>query len=218
VADRANAHSAPLFRVDPGWLFLIAGCVMISATVLVPAQDDLLEAHAFREKALALESYRAGVLAKHTAYMQAIDAQDETVILDLAATQLNLVPKGKTVLLAPNVGSDAPVSILASLDVPYVRPVPPSAPDTVLHRLTSHPRARLLILAASAVAILYGLLPPSVPEKNPAPIRPTRAPVPRAAPSVRHISPVAAAIRGRNPLARPMPAAKARKESDERAA
>lgn len=191
---------------------------MIAATVLVPAQDDLLEAHAFREKALALESYRASVLARHTAYMQAVDAQDETVILDLAATQLNLVPKGKTVLLAPNIGSDAPVSILAGLDVPYVRPVPPSPPDTLLHRLTIQPRARMLIFAASAVAILYGLLPPSVPERNPAPVRPTRAPVPRAAPSVRHISPVAAAIRGRNPLLRPMPAAKVRKDTDERAA
>lgn len=139
---------------------------MMSATVLVPAQDDLLEAHAFRDKALALESYRASVLSRHTAYLQALEARDETVLLDLAASQLNLVPKDQTVLLAPSVGADAPVSVLASLDVPYVRPEPPVAADTMLHRLTAHPRARMLIFAACAVAILYGLLPASMPSSE----------------------------------------------------
>jgi hypothetical protein len=214
----ARPHHAALFRVDPGWLFLVAGCVMISATVLVPAQDDLLEAHAFRDKALALESYRASVLSKHTSYLQAIDAGDTTVLLDLAATQLNLVPTTQTVLLAPTIGSDAPASVLAALDVPYTRPAPPVAPDTILRRLTLHPRARMLIFAASAVAILYGLLPPSTQDSVPRESR--RRPRPHAAPtpSVRPIAPVAAPARTRSPIA-PRPAAsKSRPDSDGRAA
>ena len=214
----ARTLHAPLFRVDPGWLFLLAGCVMISATVLVPAQDDLLEAHAFRDKALALESYRAAVLSKHTAYLQALDAQDTTVLLDLAATQLNLVPQNQTVLLAPTIGSDAPASVLAALDVAYKRPAPPVAPDTILRRLTLLPRARMLIFAASAVAILYGLLPPSVSESHlPAPTRERRKPAIAPTPSVRPIAPVAGPPRIRNPFA-PRPAARAPRAPGDRAA
>jgi len=157
------------------------------------------------------------VLSKHTGYLEAVDAQDQTVVLDLAATQMNLVPKGKTVLLAPHVGADAPASVLSALDVPYVRPVPPTAPDTILHTLTMHPRARLLILVASAVAILYGLLPQSVPDAMPARSRSRRSPVRDPAPAVRPISPIGGPIRSRNPFA-PRPAAKVRKDTDERAA
>ena len=37
----AVAKPTPLFRIDPGWPFVIAGLLLLVAGVLIPAQRDL---------------------------------------------------------------------------------------------------------------------------------------------------------------------------------
>ncbi len=124
----------------------------------MPALDDLARAEAHREKALALETYRAGRLARHVEYLDALRRQDRTLLLSLAATELNLAPPGRRVIISP-AGSAAPV--LERLDVPYVAPTVAMPPESMLHRLATNRHTRLWLIACAAMCVLYGLLPPA---------------------------------------------------------
>lgn len=157
----APPQRRPLFRFDPGWLFLIAGCAVLVAAVLIPAQDDLAVAQWQRDKARAVERWRAERLASYTAFLNALDAGDPTLVRSLAATQLNLTPAGATPIIATPHGGRADASIFPELE-PAFEPVPePVPPDSTLHAWATDGRARLLLIAAGAMCLLYGLLPPA---------------------------------------------------------
>lgn len=158
VSARPGEHGRPLFRFDPGWLFLLPGLVILSATVLMPALDDLARARAHRDKALALETYRSQRLANHLTYLDALQGADETVLLDLAASQLNLAPADRRVIIAPAGLTRA--SVLERLEAPYLAPSVTMPPDSLLHRLTTNRHTRLWMIAAGAMCVLYALLPP----------------------------------------------------------
>jgi len=158
--------AALIARFDPGWLFLIAGLAVLSATVLIPAYDDLARARLQRDRALAIEERAATRLSRYSDYLDALGRRDRAVALSLAATQLNLAPEGKTVLeLAPG-GWDPEAfdaSIFDDLE-PAPTPLPElDLPDTALRRLTTDDTARLWLIAGGAVCVLVGLLPASRP-------------------------------------------------------
>jgi hypothetical protein len=159
MSERPPHERRPLFRLDPGWLFLLPGLVIIAATVLMPAGDDLARARAYREKALALETYRSQRLANHLTYLDALQQGDETVLLDLAASQLNLAPADREVIIAPAGLTDA--SVLDRLDATYKAPTVALPPDSLLHRLTTNRHTRLWMIAGGAMCVLYALLPPA---------------------------------------------------------
>lgn len=160
-----SARGRPLFRVDPGWLFLLPGLVILSATVLIPASDDLERARAHREKALALETHRSERLGNHLVYLDALERRDETVLLALAASQLNLAPADREVIIAPAgggaTGRGGDASVLATLEAEYVAPMVTLPPDSLLHRVTTNRHARLWLIAGAAMSVLYGVLPPA---------------------------------------------------------
>lgn len=136
----------------------MSGLVILSATVLMPAEDDLARARANRDRALALETHRSATLANHLAYLDGLSRGDETVLLSLAATQLNLAPADREVIIAPVGGS---VSPLDRLGASYEAPLVSMPPDSMLHRLATDRQARLWLIAAGAMCVLYGLLPPA---------------------------------------------------------
>lgn len=164
MSPRPAQDRRPLFRLDPGWLFLLPGLVIIAATVLMPANDDLARARAYRDKALALETYRSQRLAKHLTYLDALQHGDDTVLLDLAATQLNLAPADRQVVIAPAGRTDA--SVLGRLEPAYNAPTVAMPPDSLLHRLTTNRHTRLWMIAAGAMCVLYALLPPASPARR----------------------------------------------------
>lgn len=135
----------------------MSGLVILSATVLMPAEDDLARARANRDRALALETHRSETLANHLAYLDGLTRGDETVLLSLAASQLNLAPSDREVIIAPVGGGS--VSPLDRLGASYAPPLVSMPPDSVLHRLATDRRARLWLIAAGAMCVLYGLLP-----------------------------------------------------------
>lgn len=154
----------PLFRLDPGWLFLLPGLVMLSATAIMPALDDLARAEAHREKALALETYRSQKLVNHLTYLDALEREDETVLIGLAASQLNLAPADRRVVIAPaggGLGVVGDASVLDGLEAEYVAPTVAMPPDSLLHRLSTNRHTRLWLIAAAAMCVLYGILPPA---------------------------------------------------------
>ncbi|MFG0274093.1 MAG: hypothetical protein ACF8QF_03455 [Phycisphaerales bacterium] len=158
--------SAVISRFDPGWLFLCAGLAVLSATVLIPANDDLSRAHLQRDRARAIEARAADRLAHYSEYLDALRQGDRTVTLALAATQLNLAPTDRRVIeLSPDGWDPAAfdASVFDELE-PDPTPLPElSLPDTALRRLTTDDRARLWLIAGGALCVLVGLLPASSP-------------------------------------------------------
>lgn len=156
--------SQPLFRLDPGWLFLIAGLVTLSLTVLIPAQHDLDIALWQRERAAAIERHRQERIDHYAAYLKALDQSDDAVTLSLAATQLNMSPVNLVPL--PGQVTQDPTGVSASI-FPHLEPAPPALPpkpvvsarSSTLARWTINDRSRLWMLAAGVLCVLIGLLP-----------------------------------------------------------
>ncbi|VAX40895.1 hypothetical protein MNBD_PLANCTO03-1193, partial [hydrothermal vent metagenome] len=92
VEEPTGQPSRPIDRFDPGWLFLVAGLVLLGLTVVIPAQADLSEAQWQRDRALAIEHQRQERLFKHERYLAALESREPRVVRALAASQLNLVP------------------------------------------------------------------------------------------------------------------------------
>ncbi len=125
----------PLFRIDPGWLFLVAGLLLIGASVLVPQEarlHDLRQQLGILERLEDFGERRAQAYAK---FIDQVEAGDPSVIRRLAAAQLRIVDDGFE-RLAEADSARAPVSewIDASVPIPPVEAMAPT--DTLLHRWT----------------------------------------------------------------------------------
>lgn len=156
--------SQPLFRIDAGWLFLIAGLVVLAFTVLIPAQHDLDIALWQRQRATVIEQHRLERIDRYGKYLKGLESGDESVALSLAAVQLNKSPIDR-IPLNPH---SEPASLSASI-FPHLEPAPavfPGRPavnerSSLLTRWAINDHTRLWMLAAGVLCILLGLLPAS---------------------------------------------------------
>jgi hypothetical protein len=144
---------------DPGWLFLIAGVVILSATILLPARQDLAEAEFYRDRVEAVLDHRHQRLARYREYMLALERGDERLIRSLAAMQLNLAPVNQALLVPVGEIAQRSASVFASLEPPPLRlPERVEAPS-LLEQWATDQRARLWLIAGGALCVLIGLLP-----------------------------------------------------------
>ncbi len=149
---------APL--VDPGWLFLLAGLAILAATVIVPAQMDLRKARWLRDRALAVEAHRQQRLERYREYLSAIENKEPSLVLSLAASQLNMIPADREAIP----GSAHPLrdaSVFPALEPPALELPEYHAVDSLLVRWTTDDHKRLWLIGAGALCVLVGLLPPS---------------------------------------------------------
>lgn len=162
IAASSRPRPRPLFRLDAGWLFLIAGLAVVSATILIPASLDLSESRWQKDKALAIERHRQTRLERYGQYLAAVQRGDDDLMLSLMATQLNMSPAARVPLMPP----EDPRAVSAS-PFPGLEPEPIDLPErpawesnpSLLVRLTTNDRHRLWMLASGAVCILIGVLP-----------------------------------------------------------
>ena len=161
----AVAKPTPLFRIDPGWPFVIAGLLLLVAGVLIPAQRDLQELRNTLEIHRALEDQSIRQLAAYDRFLNDLEHGDEQLVGRLAASQLNLMPKDeRSMLLVPTL--NATVTQWIEDSEPAILPNPPAYPDTLLSRLATGPR-RLWVLACGAFLVFIGLmLSPSAPSSR----------------------------------------------------
>jgi hypothetical protein len=148
----------PLFRVDPGWLFVIAGLAFIVAGVLIPAQRELHDLEQKLAVHRAFEARTAKQIEAYESFLEQINAAtpDEALVRRLAASQLNRMPKDAVPLLeSPTLNDTVPEWIEASVDVKIPTPVP--NPDTILSRLATGPK-RIWVLAMGAFLVFVGLM------------------------------------------------------------
>ncbi|MBX3358374.1 MAG: hypothetical protein KF745_08095 [Phycisphaeraceae bacterium] len=156
-----SARAQPLIRFDAGWLFLIAGLCILGATVLIPAFDDLAEARWQRDRAIAIEEHRLQRLERYGQYLDAVQRGEESVVLALAAEQLNKVPAGWRPLLPVVEPGLRGASVFPALEPPALRIPARERSESTLAKLAMGDRSRLWLLIGGGVCVLIGLLPPS---------------------------------------------------------
>lgn len=161
--DDVKPLTRPLFYLDAGWLFVLAGIAVCAAGVLLPAQSDL-EALQRQLHQLQSEENRAYARLKaHADFMDQVDRADPSLVRRLAAAQLNMLPEGDTaVLLASSTSSPVTSWIENTIDLD-IRPPKPK-PVSTLGRWANGPN-RLWFFGGGIMAVFVGLI------LSPAPMR-----------------------------------------------
>jgi hypothetical protein len=154
---------------DVGWLYLLSGLALLGATVLIPAADDLEDARWIRDRALAIEAHRSARIARYEEYLGAIEEKNESLILSLAASQLNQIPEGTAVVPGLEIQPTADASVFPALEPPPLVLPERVRIDSRLQRWTTDNSTRVWLLAGSVFLMMIGLLPPSKPRQNRAP-------------------------------------------------
>lgn len=171
VAGRALAE--PLFRLDPRWLYLFAGLALVCATVLIPAMDDLRQAEWNRDRARAVEDFRKQRLANYDSYLQALQSEDPTLVVSLAATQLNLAPADTLAMIDESQEGLPAIDVWGPLEPTLAHvPVPP-VPRSRLQAWSTNAQTRTWLLAGGGLCILIGLLPMASVRTGATPAAPT---------------------------------------------
>lgn len=156
MSDSNPSIYRPLFRLDPGWPFVLAGLALLVAGILIPAQRELHELRGQQQVAEATEARVYARLEAYDRFLTDLRAGDPDLVRRLAIANLNMVPKGEqSLLLTP--GLNQTVAQWIDESVPPVTLTPEPYPDTLLGRLAVGPN-RLWMLAASVFLLFIGLL------------------------------------------------------------
>lgn len=150
------SRTAPLFRIDPGWLFTLAGLAVMVSAALLPAERDL---HDLRQQLAAIEFREARNgerLAAYDRFLKDLSGRDPVLLRRLAASQLNLMPEGQEPLLMAT-SIEHTVSDWIEATVPESEFEPASPPDTLLSRLADGER-RLWLMGGGAMVVFLGLV------------------------------------------------------------
>lgn len=169
-------RTAPLFRFDPGWLFTLAGLAVMVSAALLPAQLDLHDLRQQRAAIEAREKWNRIRIEAYDRFLADLERRDPALLRRLAASQLNLMPKGEQPLLMAT-SIDHTVCDWIDETVPPFEFEPLPAPDTLLARLAEGPR-RLWLMAGGAMSVFLGLVMGFGVSQRPhlAPIEPAGAP------------------------------------------
>lgn len=149
-------RTAPLFQIDPGWLFTIAGLAVMVSAALLPAELDLHDLRQQRAAIAARENWNRERLAAYDRFLSELDRGDPSLLRRLAASQLNLMPKGEQPLLMAT-SIEHTVSDWIEATVPAMEFQPQPAPDTLLARLAEGQR-RLWLMAGGAMSVFLGIV------------------------------------------------------------
>lgn len=146
----------PFFNPDPGWLFLVAGVALIVCAAVIPEAEKV---HSMRNQLQAIrfaEQHNFARMSACSRFLDDLKAGDQGLVRRLAASQLNLMPRGETALLiATSIDATPSDWIEASVIPPSYEAEP--YPDTLLARWTLGPQ-RLWVIASGAFCIFLGLI------------------------------------------------------------
>ncbi|MGA1517930.1 MAG: hypothetical protein ACO396_09195, partial [Phycisphaerales bacterium] len=109
---------APLFRFDPGWLWIAAGLVIVFVATVVPAQRALEQDRADLRQLQAAERRVYRLLEAHDRFLADLRDGNESLLRRLAAANLNRMPIGdEAVLLADSIDRHPIAWIEASVPI-----------------------------------------------------------------------------------------------------
>ena len=152
---RVMSSLRPLFRFDPGWLFTVAGLTLLVISALLPAQQDLANLTEQLAKLEHQEKVNQKRIGAYAQFLVELKAKDPSLLTRLAASQLNLMPKGEAPVLVAT-SMEHTVSDWIEATVPPEAFEPDLVPDTLLTRLASGQR-RLWLMGGGALIVFIGL-------------------------------------------------------------
>ena len=146
--------------LDPGWLFLLAGAAICASTLLLPARDDL--AMAERQLSMLREQHQLTTarMAAYDQFLMELQDGDASFVERIAASELNLLPKGDSPVLHDMAASSSSTLEWIESTVPRSTTdagVNDDMPQTMLGEI-SHGAYRNLFLGAGIACIFFGLL------------------------------------------------------------
>lgn len=145
-------------RVDPGLLLVLAGVLVISAGMLIPAVDGLRASERERDVARAVEAWQGERIVAYEGRIAGLREPDASALRGLAARELNLMPAGSVAVGGGAGGAFAGGGALTSEVEPgLVMPVEAAGRESVLGRMVRGGRSRVLLLGGGAVLVLFGL-------------------------------------------------------------
>jgi hypothetical protein len=163
VGVLGGARRSLIGDFDAGWLFLLAGSALLSATVLVPAADDLARARWLRDAAMLQQDRQITRLENHSNYLDAVNRAEGPVVVSLAATQLNRAPADRRAfMLDASAPGEGTASVFGALEPAPVVVRPFALPATTLRAWATDRTTRLWLIAAGGLCVLVGLLPRAV--------------------------------------------------------
>ncbi len=156
--------------IDTGWLFILAGGVIVSAMVLIPPADDLAQLQIQREQLQAQVNEEAHRFEAYQSFTDALENEDPMLVRRLAVSELNLIPDDVepiAMLVESSDGLDASVDDWIEETLPTSDTIAINGSstgydqprETLLRKLATGP-SRLWIMIAGMAAIFIGLLPP----------------------------------------------------------
>jgi len=147
-----------LFRFDVGWLYLLSGLALLVSVMVLPTVDDLRDAEWERDTARDLVAWQSKRIERHSAFLESVEAGDEATIRDLAATQLNLAPKGSEAIIGFRVGTHGEAGVLDRLEPERTPRVRTERERSRLEWLATDSRARLVTLGIGSMLVAIGLV------------------------------------------------------------
>jgi hypothetical protein len=181
----ANGDRAPIALLDPGWLFVLAGIGVVAAAILIPAAGDLAEVQVQRDRALAIEDHKLARRSSYEDYLAALKREEPALVLALAASQLNQIPKNRSVIPettiphrgglgggAAGLGGVTDASVFGALEPALARLPERQTVDSLLERWTGSDTIRPWLMGLGVFSLFIGLLPPATrpsPKKRPNP-------------------------------------------------
>ena len=147
---------SPLFRFDPGWLWIAAGLVIVFVATVIPAQRALEEDRADLRRLQTAERRVYRLLEAHDRFLADLRDGNESLLRRLAAANLNRMPEGdKAVMLADSIDRHPIAWIEAAVPV---EPEPSPAGGRSLLDLLVSGQGGLWMTGAGILCLFVGLM------------------------------------------------------------
>jgi hypothetical protein len=143
-------------RFDSGWLYIVAGCLLLWAAIVLPAKQELEH---IQERVALIEEDREHLAYRIHEYESFIDqliAQDANLITRVIQMQTSGAMRGEFVVYDPN-AAKTPLQWLERKTAMPLRVIREGENPTLLEGLTSKDR-RLWIAGFGGFALFVGLL------------------------------------------------------------
>jgi hypothetical protein len=162
VSQCAPVNPADHFVGELGrWMIFSAGLVIVVAAILLPMQEELRLTRLERDRTLYLEQAQNQRIERYRAFLNDLASPDEQTIELLAMTQLGMIPADRAAIVMPGQRDD---TLLLEAIEPRVEPFEAQVrPRTRLERVFANRDAKVWIVGAGLLAVLYGLMPATKP-------------------------------------------------------
>lgn len=129
---------------------------LVLAATVIPSERQLHELRTQLDELRHAERNNFAIMGAYARFVNDLEEHDPSLVRRLAASQLNVIPRGETpLLMASSVNASVPEWIEATVELePFQAPPPP---DTLLARLTEG-RGRLWAIGVGGFFVFAGLL------------------------------------------------------------